>query len=66
MNNTDPKEWNKSLVKVYQSFIQTDKFKPKTHKNEESTCDEINRHLIHVEQSLLQVATGNDKMLKGK
>ena len=35
-------------------------------KEGDNTSEEINRHLIHVEQSLQQVATGNEKVLKGK
>lgn len=66
VNNVDPKEWNVGLVKLYQTYAQEEKHKSKTQKKNDNTSEEINRHLIHVEQSLHQVATGNEKMLKGK
>lgn len=40
--------------------------KKKIERKNDNTSEEINRHLIHVEQSLQQVATGNEKILKGK
>lgn len=66
VNNEDPKQWNAGLVKLYQTYAQEEKQKSKTTKKNDNTSEEINRHLIHVEQSLHQVATGNEKMLKGK
>ena len=51
-------------MKVYQNYIKDEKVKK--NKKTDNTSEEINRHLIHVEQSLQQVATGNEKMLKGK
>lgn len=62
----DQKEWIPAFVKIYQSYIKEDKFKSRTSKKKDDTTEEINRHLIHVEQSLIQVSTGNEKILKGK
>lgn len=66
INTIDPKDWNDSFIKIYQSYIKEEKFKSRQSKKKDDTSEEINRHLIHVEQSLLQVSTGNDKILKGK
>ena len=33
---------------------------------EEQTAEELNRHLMHVEESLAQVHAGNEKVMKGK
>jgi hypothetical protein len=66
INTIDPKEWNSNFVKIYQAYIKEDKFKSRQSKKKDDTSEEINRHLMHVEQSLLQVSTGNDKILKGK
>ncbi len=62
----DQKEWVSHFLKVYQSYIREDKFKSRQNKKKDATSEEINRHLIHVEQSLIHVSTGNDKILKGK
>jgi hypothetical protein len=66
INTIDPKDWNAAFIKIYQSYIKEEKFKSRQAKKKDDTSEEINRHLIHVEQSLLQVSTGNDKILKGK
>lgn len=62
----DPKEWSSALVKFYQTYIKDDNFKYMKRKSKDATSEEINRHLIHVEQSLMQVTAGNQKVLKAK
>jgi len=54
------------LVKLYQSYIKEDHFKNMKKKSKDATSEEINRHLVHVEQSLMQVTAGNQKILKAK
>lgn len=43
-----------------------EKYENKAAKKKDDTSEEINRHLIHVEESLMQVTSGTEKMLKGK
>lgn len=63
----DQKEWSGQIIRLYQTYIKEDKFKShQKGKKKDDTVDEINRHLIHVEQSLMQVSSGNDKLIKGK
>lgn len=66
INTVDPKDWNSSFIKIYQSYIKEDKHEAKRNKKKDDTSEEINRHLIHVEQSLAQVSIGTDRILKGK
>lgn len=66
INTVDPKDWNAEFVKIYQTYIKEDKHKDRQKKKKDDTSEEINRHLIHVEQSLLHVTTGNDRIMKGK
>lgn len=35
-------------------------------KKKNDTCDELNRHLIHVEESLIQVTSGAERALKDR
>jgi len=37
VNNTDSKEWNSSLVRIYKNYINEDKAKTKVQKKEDST-----------------------------
>jgi len=37
VNNTDSKEWNSSLVRIYKNYINEDKAKTKIQKKEDST-----------------------------
>lgn len=66
MNNFDPKEWNGELIAIYKNYIKVEKYENKTAKKKEDTSEEINRHLIHVEESLMQVTSGTEKLLRGK
>lgn len=43
-----------------------EKYENKAAKKKDDTSEEINRHLIHVEESLMQVTSGTEKILKGK
>lgn len=66
VNEMDQKQWPSAIVKVYQQYIKEDHFKNMKKKSKDATSEEINRHLIHVQQSLMQVTAGNQKILKGK
>lgn len=62
----DASHWNAELIKIYQNYIQESKYESKPNKKKDDTSEEINRHLIHVEESLIQVTSGTEKILKGK
>ena len=62
----DQKEWPSALVKLYQTYIKEDHFKNMKKKSKDATSEEINRHLVHVEQSLIQATLGTQKVLKAK
>ncbi len=66
VNTLDQKEWNTRLVQIYQAYIKEDKFKNRQTRKKDDNSEEINRHLIHVEQSLFQISSGNNKNLKRK
>ena len=66
INTVDPQDWNGEFIKIYQNHIKEDKHKHKTNKKKDDTSEEINRHLVHVEQSLIQVTSGTDRIMKGK
>lgn len=66
MNNFDPKEWNGELIAIYKNYIKVEKYENRAAKKKEDTSEEINRHLIHVEESLMQVTSGTEKLLRGK
>lgn len=66
INTVDQKEWNNSFVKIYQSYIKEDKFRHRQVRKKDHTSEEINRHLVHVEQSLFQITSGNMKSIKRK
>jgi hypothetical protein len=66
INTIDPKDWNGEFIKIYQTHIKEDKHKNRRDKKKDDTVEEITRHLVHVEQSLVQVTAGTDRLLKGK
>ncbi len=39
VTSMDAKEWNSSLVKIYQNYIKDDKVKVKGQKNDDSTSE---------------------------
>ena len=66
VNTVDAKDWNENIIKIYKTFIKQDKFKARQAKKKDESAEQLNRHLMHVEQSLNQVSSGNDKILRGK
>lgn len=66
VNTIDAKDWNEHIIKIYKTFIKQDKFKARQVKKKDESAEQLNRHLMHVEQSLNQVSSGNDKILRGK
>jgi hypothetical protein len=66
INTIDPKDWNGEFIKIYQNHIKEDRHKNRRDKKKDDTVEEITRHLVHVEQSLVQVTAGTDRLLKGK
>ena len=62
----DQSRWNEEFVKLYKGYVKEDKFRVHGSKKQDATSEEVNRHLVHVEQSLEQVSKGNNRMLKGK
>ena len=62
----DPQDWNNEFIKIYQNHIKEERHKSRVNKKKDDTSDEINRHLVHVEQSLMQVTSGTDRIMKGK
>lgn len=66
VNTVDAKDWNENIIKIYKTYIKQDKFKARQAKKKDESAEQLNRHLMHVEQSLNQVSSGNDKILRGK
>lgn len=66
VNTMDPKDWNSQFVTIYQTYIKEDRHKNRQKDQKDDTREEISRHLMHVEQSLMHVSAGNDKIIKGK
>lgn len=64
MNNVNPKDWNAYLVKLYQTYVKEDSRKVSHGKKKNDTSEELNRHLIHVEESLIHVTTGAERALR--
>jgi hypothetical protein len=65
VNNTDAKDWNDEIVRLYQAYIRQDRHDNKG-KQSDDTSEELTRHLRHVEESLMQVTSGAEKVVKGK
>ena len=66
VNNIDSKDWNGELVKIYQKYIREERHSSRRDVQRDDTCAEVTRHLAHVEQSLVQVSGGADRLLRGK
>ena len=65
VNDVEPRARGTEILKVYQQYVKFKK--PQTeHKSENEATDELNRHLVHLEQSLFQVNQSNDKYLQGR
>ena len=66
VNHVDAKDWKRNLLRVYEEHVVERGEMRKAPTNEEKTAEELNRHLIQVEESLAQVTQGNEKLMRGK